>query len=81
MARFEKSQTVTTITVVPDHSVGRVSFPSATEARVVLEFQNGNTEVIVDLTQLSAARRTALVDVLDACRRRALQTMAFTETP
>lgn len=81
MSRFEKTQTVTTTTVVPDHNIGRVSFYSPTEARVVLEFANGNTEVTVDLTPLSAARKAALADLLDTLRRKALQAMAFTETP
>jgi hypothetical protein len=80
MSRFEKQENISRTLVCPDHSLGRVSFLSVTQAEVALEFETGNVAVTVDLTQLSQARQTALADVLDAIRRRALQLQGFTQT-
>jgi hypothetical protein len=73
MGAYEKSETILRVTRVPDATRGRVTFVEG-EARVVLEYENGNEERAV---ALSSDDMKILGPILDGLRKRALSDLGF----
>jgi hypothetical protein len=77
MARFEKTEVITRTLIIPDATVGRISFPTNDTARVVLEYETGNEGVEVPLSSLPKGMAALLAECLDTLRKLARDTRGF----